>query len=107
MKSYLNSTPDPAKLTTFFDELPIWSAPFGWKLLDHVEYKSGIALDIEFGTGFPLIELAMRLGESATLYGIDPWKEAIDRARQKAEYYDVLNVKFIEGDQELTLLDPD
>jgi len=98
MKNYLYSTPDPAKRVTFFDELPLWSAPFGWKLLDHIQYKSGItALDIGFGTGFPLIELAMRLGESATVYGIDPWKEAIERAKQKIDYYGISNVRIIEG----------
>jgi 16S rRNA G527 N7-methylase RsmG len=49
------------------DELPIWSVPFGLKLLDVVDYKPTIsAIDIGFGTGFPLIELAMRFGNTST-----------------------------------------
>lgn len=56
------------------DEVPLWSAPFGLKLLEHVIYKPDLAvLDIGFGSGFPLIELAMRLGKNARVYGIDPF----------------------------------
>ena len=88
MKKYLNG----------LDELCIWSAPFGLKLLNAVEYKKGItALDIGFGTGFPLIELAMRLGNSSVVYGIDPWKEAIELAKQKIDCYGVTNINIIEG----------
>ena len=95
---YLNSGFDPSGLTDVFDELPLWSAPFGLKLLDCVEYKQGIsAIDIGCGTGFPLIELAMRLGDSSTVYGIDPWKDAIEKARRKIEYYGITNIKLIEG----------
>lgn len=66
------------------DELPLWSAPFGLKLLEYVTYKRDLtAVDIGFGSGFPLIELAMRLGESARIYGIDPWKKALERAEKK------------------------
>lgn len=83
---------------SFFDELPYWSAPFGQKLLEYIDYKPGITvLDIGFGTGFPLIELAMRLGESSIVYGIDPWKEAIKRAEQKISFYGVRNIRIIEG----------
>ncbi len=39
MKKYLNNNFDSVKLINVFDELPIWSAPFGLKLLDAVEYK--------------------------------------------------------------------
>lgn len=80
------------------DELCVWSAPFGLKLLEFVAYKKNItALDIGFGTGFPLTELAMRLGNSTTVYGIDPWKEAIERAKTKINCYGITNVKIMEG----------
>ena len=98
MKKYLTNDFDFNKLIKVVDELPLWSAPFGLKLLDHINYKPKItAIDIGFGTGFPLTELAMRLGESSTVYGIDPWKEAIVRANKKIEYYGITNIKIIEG----------
>ena len=98
MKKYLTSIPDLAQMIDVFDELPIWSAPFGMKLLDYIEYKPGItALDIGFGAGFPLTEIALRLGESSVVYGIDPWKEAAERTRKKIMHYGLANVNLIEG----------
>jgi ubiquinone/menaquinone biosynthesis C-methylase UbiE len=85
----------------FLDELPFWSAPFGLKLLDYIDYKPNItAIDIGFGTGFPLTEIAMRLGNDSIVYGIDPWKEAIKRAEEKIGYYSIKNIKIIEGSVE-------
>jgi ubiquinone/menaquinone biosynthesis C-methylase UbiE len=55
-------------------------------------------LDVGFGTGFPLLELAQRLGKSATLYGIDPWKAAQKRTRLKMDLFNIKNVILIEGD---------
>ncbi|HNY02184.1 MAG TPA: class I SAM-dependent methyltransferase [Bacteroidales bacterium] len=67
-----------------FSEIPFWSAPFGIRLLECIEYRKGItALDIGFGTGFPLIEIAMRLGEGATVYGIDPDREMLELVTRK------------------------
>lgn len=81
-----------------FDELPFWAAPFGIKLLDNIKIKKGInALDIGFGAGFPLIEMASRLGNSSIIYGIDPWKAAINRTRKKIDFYGFENIKIIEG----------
>jgi len=98
MKSYLNNNFDLNELINVFDELPLWSAPFGLKLLEYINYKSNItALDIGFGAGFPLTEIAMRLGSSSIVYGIDPWKEVIVRAKQKVEFYGITNIKIIEG----------
>ena len=46
-----------------YDELPLWSAMFGLLLLEHVPLENvHLALDVGCGTGFPLIELAERLG---------------------------------------------
>ncbi|MBN1789276.1 MAG: methyltransferase domain-containing protein [Bacteroidales bacterium] len=101
MKKYLNGSFDLTTMVDFYDEWPIWSAPFGLKLLDKIEYKRGItALDIGFGSGFPLIELAQRLGESTTVYGIDPWKDAIRRVQRKISYFNISNIRIIEGHAE-------
>jgi arsenite methyltransferase len=88
---------DPACIS-IIDDLPFWSAPFGIKLLDRVRYKKNVhALDIGFGFGFPLVEIAMRLGSSSKVYGIDPSKAAIERTQLKLKYADVQNVELIEG----------
>ena len=64
------------EVVSALDELSLWSAPFGLKLLDSVLYKKNMnVLDIGFGTGFPLTELAMRLGKTSRIYGVDPWNE--------------------------------
>lgn len=89
---------DSQSFVDLFDELPIWSAPFGLKLLDHIIYRKEItALDIGFGAGFPLTELAMRLGNSSRVYGIDPWDAAIKRAEKKISSYGIKNVEIIRG----------
>jgi SAM-dependent methyltransferase len=86
MKDYLEHTfsSEDVELVSIIDELPLWSAPFGLQLLDTVELKPHInALDVGCGLGFPLIELAQRLGVSSKVYGIDPWKRALERAHVK------------------------
>ena len=91
---------DPKLLSTL-DELPFWSAPFGLKLLAAVRYRKNIAaLDIGFGTGFPLLELAMRLGTDCQLFGIDPWSGAVERTRIKMAEYGIENVQLIKGHAE-------
>jgi ubiquinone/menaquinone biosynthesis C-methylase UbiE len=80
------------------DELPLWSAPFGLKLLDEIILKPNITvLDIGFGLGFPLLEVAQRFGKSSKVYGIDPWKAAIDRVKTKIKILGIENVELIEG----------
>lgn len=98
MTKYLDNTFDSSRLLDTFDELPFWSAPFGLKLLDNIDYRKNLSvLDIGFGSGFPLTEIAMRLGNSCTVYGIDPWTEAIERTKRKLDYYNINNVNLIEG----------
>ncbi|MFH2142681.1 MAG: methyltransferase domain-containing protein [Bacteroidota bacterium] len=100
MTNYLNTDIDinPDKSAGLYDELPFWAAPFGLKLLDNIKLKKNMTvLDIGFGTGFPLTELAMRLGNSSKIYGIDPWEQAIKRAESKIEYYGINNVEIIRG----------
>ena len=75
-----------------------WSAPFGLKLLDAIKLLPNItALDIGFGLGFPLLEIAQRLGSSSKVYGIDPWKAAVERTQTKINILGLTNIKLIEG----------
>ena len=108
MKKYLSNDFDRNAFVNFYDECSIWSAPFGLKLLDYINYKKNIkAIDIGFGTGFPLTEIALRLGEDSTVYGIDPWTEAIARVKEKINYYRITNIKIFEGVAESVPLDDD
>lgn len=98
--SYLerNFDLESSELVNLIDELPFWSAPFGLKLLDQIKLKKGIhVLDIGFGLGFPLTEIAMRLGTSSKVYGIDPWKAAFKRTQAKISTYGIQNIELIEG----------
>lgn len=98
MKKYLKNDFDPDRYAEFADESPFWSAPFGFKLLEYIDYKKFITtVDIGSGTGFPLTEIALRLGETCLVYGIDPWKAALKRAEKKTGYYCLNNVRLIEG----------
>ena len=100
MENYLKTSYslNDADVVSVMDELPLWSAPFGLKLLDKINYRKNIsAVDIGSGLGFPLLEVAMRLGNSCKVYGIDPWEAAVERAKKKIEIYGISNVKMISG----------
>ncbi|MEO6587921.1 MAG: class I SAM-dependent methyltransferase [Pyrinomonadaceae bacterium] len=102
MTEYLSykfdDTPD---LVETFDEVPLWSASFGLLLLKHLELKPNLTvIDIGSGAGFPLMELAERLGKSGKLYGLDPWKNASERVRRKIKNYGLSNVEIIESSAE-------
>lgn len=87
---------DDPGLVSVLDELPLWSAPFGLKLLETVKLKEGACvLDLGCGQGFPLTEIAQRLGNSARVFGIDPWKQAAGRSKLKIEKYDIRNAGVI------------
>src|SRR5664280_2828971 len=91
MKKYLSNDFDFTEYVNVSDECSIWSAPFGLKLLDYIDYKQNIsALDIGFGTGFPLTEIALRLGESSTVYGIDPWTVSYTHLRAHETVLDLV-----------------
>jgi ubiquinone/menaquinone biosynthesis C-methylase UbiE len=81
-----------------YDELPLWSAMFGLLLLDEVPLR-GVkrVLDVGCGTGFPLIELAERLGPEAQAHGLDLWKGAIARAAEKIGCRNTPNVSLHVG----------
>lgn len=109
MTDYLDSDfdyDDPG-LIAGLDELPFWSAPFGISLLEKIKLGPGmVALDLGFGTGFPLTELAMRLGNDARVYGIDIWKAAIRRAQQKIGQFGINNIRILEADAASIPLEP-
>ena len=101
MSDYLDFQIDlgAADTVSAYDELPLWSAMAGLLLLEHVELKRGAhVLDVGCGTGFPLIELAERLGPASRVCGIDPWSAALARARFKARVRRVENVAVVGGD---------
>ena len=102
MRDYLSyKFKDSPAFVHSYDELPLWSASFGLLLLKHLELKPNLTvLDLGSGTGFPLLELAGRLGNSCRLYGIDPWTNANQRAKQKITSYGLHNVEIIEGSAE-------
>ncbi len=92
---------DDQELVSVLDEINLWSAPFALKLLDTIKYRKNIvALDIGFGTGFPLIELAMRMGNTSAIYGIDPWEAAAKRALFKIQAFGISNITLISGKAE-------
>jgi arsenite methyltransferase len=100
MKDYLKHSfsIDDFDLVSVIDELPLWSAPFGLDLLNAVTLRPKIvALDIGCGLGFPLIELALRLGNSGKVFGLDPWARAIERIHLKVKVLNIKNVEVIQG----------
>ena len=101
MKNYLNKKIDYLQpdITNTCDELPLWSSPFGLLLLDNFpigEYSN--YLDIGCGTGFPLLEIAQRLGNNCHSVGIDPWSEAVKRTKTKIDTLQLENISIIESD---------
>src|SRR6266581_6865469 len=83
----------------WYDELPLWSAPFGLLLLDRVSMKSGrTILDVGAGTGFLTLELAQRCGPTSKVIAVDPWKAGMNRLRKKIEHLNLTNVVLLEQD---------
>ncbi len=86
MEAWEGATPDLADpgAVALYDEVPLWSAPFGQVLLQRVELRTNLTvLDVGCGTGFPLLELAERLGPESRLHGVDPWVAAMERVAAK------------------------
>lgn len=103
MSNYLHThyDLDDPKLVSIIDETSFWSAPPGTAILERMPYRKNMnALDIGFGTGFPLVEMAMRLGNTCKVFGIDPWVAGIGRAKQKLAMFGISNVNIIEGSAE-------
>lgn len=83
------------------EDLMFWAAPSGMSLLRAVKLLPGMrALDVGCGMGFPLLELASRLGALGEATGLDPWRPALDRAEDKAKARGLPNVRLVEGEAE-------
>ena len=86
--------------TRAFNELSYWSALFGHMIIDNMPLASEQnVLDVACATGFPLFEMAERLGPSSRLTGIDIWENALDVAREtiKARAIPNVEVKFADA----------
>lgn len=82
-----------------FDELPLWSAPFGLWILDRVPLAPRqTVLDIGAGTGFLAIELAERCGAGCTVIAVDPWAGAMQRLRRKVAQRQLGRIRLCEQD---------
>lgn len=84
---------DSPAVATAHDEVSLWSSMFGLLLLEEIPL-AGIrtALDVGCGTGFPVIELAERLGAAADVHGVDVWAGGLARAAEKIEARGTPNV---------------
>ena len=92
---------DDEDLVSAFDDLSLWSAPFGLALLDTIRMREVQAvLDVGCGAGFPLVELADRFGPRCRVAGVDPWRAAAERARAKARTRGLSNVEVVLGKAE-------
>ena len=109
MNNFINyKFADSEEFINTFDEVPLWSTRFGFLLLDQIEVKKNMkVLDVGSGTGFPLLPLAERLGESSMLYGIDPWVNANNIARRKIASYGLKNVEIFDQSAESIPLESD
>lgn len=89
---------EDSNFTSVYDELPLWSAPFGMVLLNTIKMRERMSvLDFGCGTGFPTIEIAQRLGKTSHVYGLDPWRLALDRIRMKIDVMEIMNVSVVNG----------
>jgi len=90
---------DPGDNADLYDELPLWSAPFGLLALDRVPLGRDLAiLDVGCGTGYLAVELAERCGPGTTVYAVDPWHAATERLARKVAQRGLRNVVIIEQD---------
>jgi arsenite methyltransferase len=75
-----------------YDELPLWSAPFGLTLLDTIRLKKGISiLDIGSGSGFPMLEIAERAGKTCRVHAIDPSGDSLEMITEKIRLKGISN----------------
>ena len=82
-----------------YDDLPMWSSVPGNFLLENIKYATHkTVVDIGFGTGFPLIQLAHRFGNSCNIIGIELWENAIKKTEQKIKARGLENIKILNND---------
>lgn len=88
---------DTQEFLNVFDELPLWSAPFGLLLLKHLDLAHNMNIvDVGSGAGFPLIEIAARAGSTCRVYGVDPWLNANNRVKEKLKNFNYSQVQLFE-----------
>jgi ubiquinone/menaquinone biosynthesis C-methylase UbiE len=98
---YLDATFDPsnANAISSYDETWLWSARFGFMLLDRIELRPDMrVLDVGCGTGFPLFALGAALGPSSLVVGLDPWAGALRRAAVKRDAYGMRQAHLVRAD---------
>lgn len=90
---------DTPAFADLYDELPLWSAPFGLWLLEHCPLGPGLTfLDLGAGTGFATLELAERCGPASTVIAVDPWEAAMARLGRKVAQRRLGNVRLLQQD---------
>lgn len=100
MTDYLDFDGDLANpdIADAFDDFSYWSSMFGQLLFRHLRVEPGItALDVGCGAGFPLLELADRIGPAGRIHGLDSWTHAVARARLKVRVRGNANVHVTDG----------
>ena len=103
MDSFMKGKLDWQKpeVVNIFDEVSLWSAPFTQLMMENIPMQRGQqVLDLGFGTGVPLIELAQRFGDSSQVFGVDLWVAAIQRTREKIRVFDLKNITIFEQSAE-------
>ena len=83
----------------FYDELPLWSAPFAQRILERAPMARGLrVLDVGCGSGFLSLEFAQRCGPDSRVWAIDPWPAVMDRLERKLSYHGISNVELVRRD---------
>jgi len=101
MKDYLVKKYDSKtdEIAFSYDDLPMWSSVPGNLLLENIDYGTHKTIvDIGFGAGFPLIQLAHRFGNSCNIIGIELWENAIKKAEQKIKSRGLENITILNND---------
>lgn len=82
-----------------YDDASWWSQLAGKLIFEHVQME-GVqqVIDIGCGTGYPLINLAEKLGPSCEAYGLDIWDEALMIIERKKTARGLSNVNVIRAD---------
>ncbi len=89
---------DRPDLVSAFDEVSLWAASFGALLLEYLPLdRARRVLDLACGAGFPLIELAGRLGPASQCVGLDVRFAALQRAALKRRVFDRDDVDLVLG----------
>ena len=100
MTDYLNTIPDinRPEVAASFDEMSYWAARFATLIFENLELRPNLSvLDLGTGTGTPLFELAHMHGPSCRFFGLDTWREGLDRAASKLDVYQLKYVHLVEG----------